>query len=368
MRAHAASKIYADRAGQREAQGPVLSGLSGDAQTLQERLLLGVSRTFALTIPQLPKGLRDVISNLYLLCRIVDTIEDEPRLSVTQKRRFCAQFVEIAAGGGDVRRFAHELAPALSDHTIAAEHDLIRATPAVLAVSMSFKPAQREALARCVHVMTDGMVEFQQNRRPGGLRDLAELDKYCYHVAGIVGETLTELFCEYSAAIAAERARLMKLSVAFGQGLQMTNILKDIWDDRERGACWLPRDIFEALSFDLRDLTPGGYRPEFGRGLERLIGVAQAHLRDAVTYTLLIPKQETGIRSFCLWAIGFAVLTLRKLNRHPDFSDAQQVKISRRSVKSTVLISRLAMTHDRLVRMLFDLSVRGLPRPQPHGI
>ena len=24
----------------------------------------------------------------------------------------------------------------------------------------------------------------------------------------------------------------------------MTNILKDVWDDRERGACWLPRDIF----------------------------------------------------------------------------------------------------------------------------
>ena len=39
--------------------------------TLQE-----VSRTFALTIPQLPPGLRDVVGNAYLLCRIADTIED----------------------------------------------------------------------------------------------------------------------------------------------------------------------------------------------------------------------------------------------------------------------------------------------------
>src|SRR5205823_2905984 len=47
----------------------------------QSAMLEGVSRTFALTIPQLPSGLSRVVSNAYLLCRIVDTIEDEPSLS-----------------------------------------------------------------------------------------------------------------------------------------------------------------------------------------------------------------------------------------------------------------------------------------------
>jgi farnesyl-diphosphate farnesyltransferase len=364
LRVLSAEKLRANGAARRSVTG---EAVSGHEQALQERLLLGVSRTFALTIPQLPSALRDVISNLYLLCRIVDTIEDEPELSVAQKRQFCAQFVEIAAGGGDVQCFAQQLAPQLSSHTIAAEHELIRATPAVLDLTMSFKPVQREALARCVRVMTEGMVEFQQNKRLGGLRNLAELDRYCYYVAGIVGETLTELFCEYSAEIAAERARLMQLAVSFGQGLQMTNILKDVWDDHRRGACWLPQDVFAELGYDLKELTPGAYRDAFGRGLEKLIGIAQAHLRNAVSYTLLIPPHETGIRAFCLWAIGFAVLTLRKLNRRLDFSDAQQVKISRRSVKSTVLVSRLTMTHDRLVRTLFNLSVCGLPRALPPG-
>ena len=58
---------------------------------------------------------------------------------------------------------------------------------------------------------------------------------------------LTELFCDYSAEIDRHRKKLLQLAVSFGQGLQMTNILKDIWDDRARGACWLPRDVFQQV-------------------------------------------------------------------------------------------------------------------------
>jgi farnesyl-diphosphate farnesyltransferase len=183
----------------------------------------------------------------------------------------------------------------------------------------------------------------------------------------VVGEALTELFCEYSPEIAVNKGKLMKLAVSFGQGLQMTNILKDIWDDQRRGACWLPRDVFVEAGFDLSRLMPNGYRDGFGRGLSRLIGIAQAHLNDAVMYTLLIPKHEKGIRSFCLWAVGFAVLTLRKINHHLDFSAGNQVKITRRSVKSTILVTRLTMTHDGLIRSLFHLVSLGLPTAPARG-
>jgi farnesyl-diphosphate farnesyltransferase len=341
--------------------------LSPSERALQQRLLLGVSRTFALTIPQLPPALRDVISNHYLLCRIIDTIEDEPTLRLEQKRYFCAQFVDIAATCAGAERFAEGLAPRLSVRTKADEHELIRCTPAVIHITSKFERAQREALARCVRIMANGMVEFQQKRNATGLKDLSQMGRYCYHVAGVVGETLTELFCAYSADIAAKRSQLMKLAVSFGQGLQMTNILKDIWEDRRHGACWLPQDVFTEAGFDLKDLAPEDYRDGFGRGLSRLIGIAQSHLDDAVSYTLLIPKHETGIRSFCLWAIGFAVLTLRKLNRQLDFRAGKQVKISRRSVKSTIWITRLTMSHDRLVRLLFHVASQGLPAPARGG-
>ena len=68
----------------------------------------------------------------------------------------------------------------------------------------------------------------------------------------------------------------LALAHHLGRALQMTNILKDIWEDRGRGACWLPRDVFAQAGFDLHDLEPGRYHAGFGRGLKRLIGIAHA--------------------------------------------------------------------------------------------
>ncbi len=71
--------------------------------------------------------------------------------------------------------------------------------------------------------MSQGMAEFQQRATSDGLNDLPQLDRYCYHVAGVVGEMLTDLFCDYSAEINERRDELLPLAVSFGQGLQMTN-------------------------------------------------------------------------------------------------------------------------------------------------
>jgi len=57
-----------------------MDSVSSD-EVYQEQILPHVSRTFALTIPQLPPGLRTAVTSAYLLCRIADTIEDEPALS-----------------------------------------------------------------------------------------------------------------------------------------------------------------------------------------------------------------------------------------------------------------------------------------------
>ena len=153
----------------------------------------------------------------------------------------------------------------------------------------------------------------------------------------------------------------MELAVSFGQGLQMTNILKDVWEDYQHGACWLPRKIFAEEGFDLSALTTARDRQGFERGVRRLIGIAHAHLRNAVSYSLLIPKHETGIRNFCLWAIGFAVLTLRKIDKHIHYTDGNQVKISRASVKGTILTTRLTVQNDGFLKLLFYISTWGLP-------
>ena len=327
----------------------------------QEEILQGVSRTFALTIPQLPDKLRDVVGNAYLLCRITDTIEDEPALSAGQKRAFAERFAEVVAGRAEAEPFARELGALLSSSTTPSEHDLIANTVRVIRITNGFNTVQRGALERCVRIMAGGMAEFQQNATPDGLNDVPHLDRYCYYVAGVVGEMLTELFCDYSAEINARREELLPLAVSFGQGLQMTNILKDVWDDRNRGACWLPKDVFLAAGFDLHSLSPGRTDPGFIKGLSELVAIARRHLENALRYTLIIPSHETGIRRHCLWALGMAVLTLRRIHATPTFSSAQEVKISRRSVWTVVIVTSALARSNLALKFLFGALTRKLP-------
>lgn len=329
----------------------------------QNAILQGVSRTFALTIPQLPMDLRIAVGNAYLLCRITDTIEDSDTLTVEQKKWFSRMFVRVVTGETSPESFATELTPLLGGKTLDAERDLVKNTPRVIRVTRSLNPADQAALARCVRVMAAGMEEFQEGRFAHGLRDLEHLTAYCYHVAGVVGEMLTELFCIHSPRMARVRQKLSKLAVSFGQGLQMTNILKDIWEDKSRNVCWLPQAVFSQEGYDLKTLSESGNgNAGFEAGLERLIGITRRHLKNALAYALLIPKSERGVRMFCLWAIGMAMLTLRKINRHRDFRSGAQVKIARSSVRATVLATRLLGWSNTLMRMLFGLTSIGLPR------
>lgn len=334
-------------------------------QAYQNQILQKVSRTFALTIPQLPAELSTVVGNAYLLCRIADTIEDDPALDVASKRKFSQQLVQVIAGTSDALQFSQQLYPLLSQHTIEAEKNLIQNTELVTNLTHSFTPPQQAALLRCVSIMTKGMAEFQQHNSGSGLADLNTMNLYCYYVAGVVGEMLTDIFCAYSPQIAANNAKLQKLALAFGQALQMTNILKDIWQDLERGACWLPRDIFASYDFDLQYLTTENNNQNFQAGLKQLIGYARTHIRYALEYILLIPKHEVGIRRFCLWALGMAILTLRNINQRPDFTAANQVKISRSSVKATMLIGNTSIKINYSLKLLHTWLTHELPPEQP---
>jgi len=80
-------------------------------------------------------------------------------------------------------------------------------------------------------------------------------------------------------------------------------------------------------------------------------------------YTQKIPAHETGIRNFCLWALGMAVLTLRKIKQNLDFKHSDQVKITRKSVKATILATGLAGRSNTLLTLLFNLTGRGLKTP-----
>jgi farnesyl-diphosphate farnesyltransferase len=337
-----------------------MDSLSSD-ERYQERILPHVSRTFALTIPQLPPALSTPVTNAYLLCRIADTIEDEPALSAPETLAFLSRFSAVVRGTGEPGALARELKSRLSERTLATERDLVGNMDRVIRVTANLGNAQQTAIQRCVELMCYGMPRFQFNASLQGLPRSGDLDDYCYYVAGVVGEMLTELFCDYSAEIARRRPALNALAASFAQGLQMTNILKDVWEDRSRGVCWLPQEVFTRHGADLSQLPNESQHAGFSAGISELVGVAHAHLRNALDYTLLIPAGEPGIRRFCLWAIGLAVLTLRKIAHNPGYTAGAQVKIGRSAVSMTLLLTNVALKSDWLLKGLFARASRGLP-------
>jgi farnesyl-diphosphate farnesyltransferase len=338
-----------------------------EAERYQARALPKVSRTFALTIPQLPVPLRSTVSNAYLLCRIADTIEDEASLDPEKKREMHHRFVAIVNEREPVTRFAVDLRKLLTESATSDELELVENTERVVALTHSFPQRQKIALQKCVSIMCSGMPDFQGEGHENGLASMHDLDRYCYFVAGVVGEMLTELFCDHSKDIDKHYDRLMHLAPSFGQGLQMTNILKDIWEDMKRTMCWLPAEVFRRVGYDNRNLKDELRSPEFVNGIRQLIRIANSHLHNALDYTLLIPKNHIGIRRFCLWGLGFAVLTLRKINRNPVFSSSQDVKVTRTTVKRTILIANMMVQWDSMLRTLFKQASKGL-NPDPGGL
>jgi len=359
------------------------------ARALQARLLEVVSRTFALTIPRLPIALVDVVGNAYLLCRVVDTIEDELPLDDEARSALYVRFnrclqddglrdlVRVSALSEDIVRLLPASAPP-------GERELGERIPQVLGVTACFSAAERDVLRRCVAVMTDGMSAFETLAASGqALADVSTLERYCYHVAGCVGEMLTELFCLHDPGVARQRGELMPLSVAFGNGLQLTNILKDMWIDHQRGVCWLPADAFDLAAYPHR-LPDGGpiTLPQLMQraldddrtairlmdaGTRVLIGRCRAYLDDAMRYVVRIPSSRRGLRVFCLWSIGLSVLTLRKIRRDPVAARRNGTKIARSSVKATLAFSDASAGYRHVMQTLYAGACVGLPRA-PDGV
>ena len=97
------------------------------------------------------------VANAYLLCRIVDTIEDEVSLDSRQKRGYCEKFAQVARGRYSPDRLSNDLAPLLSDATSPAEHELIKVMPRVMRITHGLDAEQAGALAQCVEIMAQGM-------------------------------------------------------------------------------------------------------------------------------------------------------------------------------------------------------------------
>ncbi|WP_128113044.1 squalene/phytoene synthase family protein [Polynucleobacter necessarius] len=297
----------------------------------QKAILGSVSRTFALTIPLLPPAIEKVVGNAYLLCRIVDTIEDAADLSPQVKQNLSALFLQAVLEKAPVSSFVGPCLDALKNYGNQDELDLIAHTPTVLRILHTCSSADQQAVSRCVSIMSEGMSHFHGKQTKEGLKDLPEFEEYCYVVAGVVGELLTTIFSNHSAAFAKQVQNREALAIAFGQALQMTNILKDSPEDRARGVSWKPAHINQT----------------------QLLNIAYQKLQDSLEYILLIPKTELGMRRSCFLAFGLAVMTLSKIAERTQFSHKDEVKLSRSTVMVFYSFTKVAVMSDALMKGFF---------------
>ena len=221
-------------------------------------LLEKTSRTFALTIPMLPEPLRTEIGVAYLLFRIIDTFEDATGWPRSARVDALEAFVRLL-DQPDEPRAAACAAGWVKDPPVGHPGylELLAATPRVLGWYWRLDPAARAHMRRHLERSALGMCAFVNRTDAHGvlrLASLADLRGYCFVVAGLVGEMLTELFLKSgggSHQLAAVAAELRARSVAFGEGLQLVNILKDAGADAVEGRIYLPRDVALAEVFVL---------------------------------------------------------------------------------------------------------------------
>lgn len=162
----------------------------------------------------LPPARRDAMYAIYAFCRVVDDIADE------EGRDFTAKQIELEAWR---QRIAALYERAEADSPI---------TRTLLTAIQDYQVRREDFIA-----IIDGM-EMDAGE-PIIAPSLAELDLYCDRVASAVGRLSVRVFGDASPAAD-------EVAHALGRGLQLTNILRDVAEDAERGRIYLPGEFLAA--------------------------------------------------------------------------------------------------------------------------
>ncbi len=155
----------------------------------------------------LPKPKRDGMSALYAFCREVDDAADEDSISVETRRERLAEWRE------DVRRACAGATPRLAVN--------VELQPVIERYHLPFE--HFDELIKGVEM------DLDINR----YQTFGDLELYCYRVASVVGLLSIEIFGYRESAC-------KEYAVHLGKALQLTNILRDVRVDSERGQIYLP--------------------------------------------------------------------------------------------------------------------------------
>lgn len=315
--------------------------VSSSKRDLLQDLLKKVSRLFYVTLAVVPSNVRDQVGLAYLFARAADTIADTELIDRPRRlgflNRLRVQFVGDQIDWDQIRAIQQAVGPLQHD---SSERILLERLDECFRLFADFSPDDRRRVQRLMTTLTQGM-EMDLSVFPGAsvadltaLKTLDDLDRYTYHVAGCVGEFWTDLMCAHRKALAQwDVQRMSGMGIRFGKGLQLTNIVKDIGHDLQKGRCYIPEMMLTEAGLRPSDLLDQTNLPRFRPVLNKLVRLAVEHLDQGWLYTMAIPRYETRLRLACMWPILSAGESLKLVMNSPDLlNPAVKVKITRGKV------------------------------------
>ena len=308
---------------------------------LLQDLLKKVSRLFYTTLAVVPADVRDQVGLAYLFARAADTIADTELIDRPRRLGFLNRFREQVlceqVDWSEIRAIQQAVGPV---QQVSAERILLERLDECFRLLLACSPEDRHRIQRVMTTLTQGM-ELDLNLFPGtsmedlaALKTLDDVDRYTYQVAGCVGEFWTDLMCAHRKALAGwDVQRMSELGIRFGKGLQLTNIVKDIAHDLQRGRCYIPEMMLSEAGLTPHDLLDQGNLPRLRPVLRDMVRLAVDHLDQGWLYTMSIPRHETRLRLACMWPILSAGESLKLVMNSPDLlNPAVKVKITRGKV------------------------------------
>lgn len=302
-----------------------------------------VSRTFTLSINILPPDLKEFVGHAYLICRLLDTLEDAPDLPVQEKIvaldlviRILENKLTIADGAPQIAAYAAKItAPEYEKELLLNAQDIFRCLEL-------FPVDAQNSIRRWAAEMGRGMQKyaFGADRPFPQLATLDELDEYTYFVAGTVGKLLSELFLAKTGSISNKNRQIIENNcLQFGKALQFVNILKDCRADIQEGRCYLPAELFTKYNCSLDDFVDSKNSVQVAKIFVELNSLAEGYLDNALNYISALPLSQWRIRLFCIWPVVLAYKTLgcTQKNLQSMLSNSFKLKIKRSQVKRTVL-------------------------------
>jgi farnesyl-diphosphate farnesyltransferase len=304
-------------------------------QPNQYEMLRQVSRTFALSVEQLPRTLQDILTVSYLLFRVSDCLEDHEIIAVERKVELLHIWAHVVC---------QEVPPATLTRRIS---DLDGSDPEVYVAQHAGEILDQlhqlpheiqEVVRQRVIETTLGMARWQAHGP--FVEDEEALDDYMLQVAGRVGYLLTEIFAWYLPVIRRRKPQLMPLAREFGLALQTVNVIRGMRKDYERGWVFVPRTFYEQVGLTRDGLFDPANVDQALQVVDMLTDKAQRHLQHAICYIEAFPRQYHRIRLACMWPYFFAVKTLALSQDNVNVLLAE-AKISRDQVKQIIRDTKL---------------------------